>query len=502
MSRLNSNTIRAFVCLLAGALTPLAFAPWHLYPVSIITSALLFYIWTGDSPAAAFRHGYLFGLGLFGTGVSWLHISINLFGGVNLAGSLFITLVLVAYLALYPAACGYLARRLFPASATVSLTLIFPALWVLTEYCRAGMLYMGFSWLQLGYSQTASPLGAMAPLAGVYGVTLVMLLCSALLVVFITGAKRSRITAIIMILSLWGGAAGLGEISWSKARQDDIRVALIQGAIPQEQKWQPDQLQPSLKHYLDLTAPYWGYDLVIWPETAIPAFYHQVKEFMSDLYTAGRSNGTTLLVGMPVLDSESSDYYNSIVRLDEEVTIYHKRHLVPFGEYLPLDTLLRPLLDFLEIPMSDFSTGSQPTSLLAGNKINIGASICYEDTFGDEVIDALPVANVLVNISNDAWFGDSLSPHQHLQMAQMRARESGRYMLRATNTGITAIINEQGEIIARSRQFQPDTVAGVIRLFDGATPYARFRDLPTILLAVILLFIVRYKTSGADKPRG
>jgi apolipoprotein N-acyltransferase len=235
--------------------------------------------------------------------------------------------------------------------------------------------------------------------------------------------------------------------------------------------------------------PYWGYELIIWPETAIPMFYHQALPVIEKLRELAQQHHTEFITGIPFMDPESKKYFNSVIVIGKTPDIYHKRHLVPFGEYLPFDHWLRPLLDFIQIPMSDFSAGHFAQPLIRAGGIPIGISICYEDVFGEEVIEALPQAQLLLNVSNDAWFGDSLAPHQHLQMARMRAMETGRYMLRATNNGISAIINEKGKIVAQLPQFEPRALSGRARLFSGATPYVLYGNKVIVILCFLMAVI-------------
>lgn len=489
--------INELFCLICGSVIPLAFAPYNYYLLAILSPACLLNIWSSSKPRDAFRYGYLFGLGMFGTGINWLHISINMFGGINLAGSLLLTLLFVLYLALYPAMVGYLGRRLFARSRLVFLLLAIPALWVVAEWCRA-WIFTGFSWLQLGYSQIDSPLQGLAALSGVYGVSWAVMITAGLLVCLYRSNNRPRIIIVLSIAVLWFSAWSVKNKDWTQVSHSNVSVALIQAGIPQELKWKRELRKKSLDLYLALTKPHWGANLIIWPETAIPAFYHEMDDFMHKLHGLAQSNNSSLLVGIPVKNQETNKYYNSAVMLNDDTAMYYKHHLVPFGEYLPFDSLLRPTLSFLKIPMSDFSSGENISPVLNSQDISAGVSICYEDTFGREVIRALPAANVLVNISNDAWFGDSIAPHQHLQMARFRALETGRYMLRSTNTGITAIIDEKGKIIKQSAQFRAVSLSARISLFQGSTPYARLGDLPVILITLVLLsgisFYNRHKT--------
>jgi apolipoprotein N-acyltransferase len=484
------------ICLIAGALMPLAFSPANLFFVSLIVMSFLLLTWLNSTARDAFVSGYLFGFGMFGVGVYWLHISINMFGGVNIVGSILATASLVAFLSLYPGLVGYVGRRWFGQNDAVFLLIATPALWVLAEWTRAWFL-TGFPWLNLGYSQTDSFLAGLAPIFGVYGVSWLCISSAALLTCLYRYRDQHamKITFAILLLSLttWS----LTKINWTSATRTNVSVALIQAAIPQELKWRPELRDQSLELYMSLSAPHWKDDLIIWPETAIPAYNYRVADFIARLDKLTTTNQNTFLSGIPSKELEDRDYYNSIMMLSAGKTAwYHKQHLVPFGEYLPMKSILGVILDFLQIPMSDFSPGLQEKPLLVTKDISIGVSICYEDTFGEEVIKALPEANVLVNVSNDAWFGDSLAPHQHLQMARMRALESGRYMLRATNTGISAIINEKGRIIEQSTQFEPAALSANISLFEGSTPYVRWGNYPVIICALFALFILLYKRNA------
>ena len=482
---------KAVLSLLAGAVLPLAFSPYDMPVFAFLAPALLIALWWNNTPGAAFGYGYLFGLGLFGVGVNWLHISINLFGGINLIGALVLTWLFVACFALYPALTGYLSRRLFRhAPPSVYLLLLVPALWVLTEWVR-GWLFTGFPWLDLGYSQTDTLLGGLAPLAGVYAVSAATALTAATLVAMFCVTGRGKVLVVLLVAAIWSGAWLAGRQDWTVDEGKHIQVALIQGAVPQAVKWEPDMRRTSMRLYADLTRPYLGADLIIWPETAIPALYHQVRGYLDDMARLAARHGSSLLAGIPVWDAGSDRYYNSLVVLnDGKRAFYHKKHLVPFGEYLPFADTLRGLLQFLHIPMSNFSPGPDVPPLLVAGGIHLGVSICYEDTFGEEVIEALPEAEVLVNVSNDAWFGNSAAPHQHLQMARMRALETGRFMLRATNTGVSALINEKGIVLKTTPQFRPEVVAGRVKLFHGETPYAAVGNYPVVSLAFVLLLAI------------
>jgi apolipoprotein N-acyltransferase len=245
----------------------------------------------------------------------------------------------------------------------------------------------------------------------------------------------------------------------------------------------------TLAHYMQLTERYWGESkLIVWPETAIPAFGSEVKDFVAQLNERALQSGTDIVLGVPLDDRDEqgrlTDYYNSIISLGQTVSRYDKRHLVLLGEYPPFESVLMPLLRSLSIPMSDFSHGAKAQAPLEAAGMRIGPSVCFEDLFGEEVIDFLPESQLLVNVSNDAWFGDSLAPHQHLEIARMRALETGRYLLRATNNGISAVIDPRGRQMGRSPQFIAHVLTGEVHAHVGATPYVVLGNWLVVLLAL------------------
>jgi apolipoprotein N-acyltransferase len=484
----NNGALTDLAALLAGLGMPLAFAPYGLFPLAVILPAVLLVTWRSTTPGRAFRRGYLFGFGMFGFGVYWLHISINLFGGSNLLLALGATYLLVAFLALYPALVGWFLRRYFAHKEALALLIVAPALWVLAEWIR-GWLLSGFPWLSLGYSQIDSWLGGFAPVLGVFGVSWIIMLLAGLLIFagYAHNHVRRATTIMVIGLILVTGVV-LKNTDWSRPTGMVLSVAMVQGSIEQAIKWEPAQLQQTMDLYHNLTQPYWGkVDMIIWPETAIPAFDVQIRDYLDTQRGYALQSDTMLILGLATIDKSTRDYFNSLIAVGPHEDVYHKRHLVPFGEYLPLKKLLDPVLAFLEIPMSDFSPGNAKKPLLEMDDFQIGVSICYEDVFGEEVIEALPEADLLINVSNDAWFGDSIAPHQHLEIARMRSLETGRYMIRATNTGISAIIDNKGEIRSRLPQFQTRVLEAEVALYQGVSPYARVGNYAIVLIASFCL---------------
>lgn len=483
----NKVFVYRLCAILAGGILPFAFSPYDIYVLVILSLTVLFFVWTKSSAKESFILGYLFGFALFGIGVNWLHISINLFGGVNFFGALFFTYLLVAYLALYPALCGFLAVRFFGKN----LFIVLPILWVVTEWCR-GWILTGFPWLNLGTSQTDSILASFAPIIGDYGLSLLVCISAVGLILLITGNLKRRVTGIIILTVIVSSSILAGHVNWTETNGAELNVALVQGAIPQKLKWKAEQREKTYEIYSGLSEPYWSSDLIIWPETAIPSLYHLADDFISRISDRKKNTDTLFMSGLAYKDLKTNQYYNSVLLIDREHHFYHKHHLVPFGEYLPFKSILGQLLRFLQIPMSDFSAGDEQQKLLKTKKGNFGMSICYEDAYGTEIRKALPDANILVNVSNDAWFGDSMAPHQHLQIARMRAMENGRYLLRSTNTGISAIIDNKGKVVSQSPQFVPDALHGRVKLFIGETPYSRYGNNLVLGFCFLTLILIRF----------
>lgn len=475
-----------------GAITVSGFAPDYLFFLPLFTLAALFLLWSrAPSRLAAAYTGFAFGLGFFGAGVSWVYVSIHDFGGMPTPLAVVATFLFCVVLALFPAAVGLLQAGGLTKPRGL---LLIPALWVLMEWVR-GWIFTGFPWLALGYSQAvSSPLAGFAPLLGVYGVSLSAALCAGALALIVDALPRKRgkagpvfPVALILALALTGWA--LKQVEWARPLGVPVTVSLLQGNIPQELKWREDKAKATLEAYLAMTLASSG-RLIVLPETALPMFLHQLPlPYLEMLAGHARKQGGDMLVGVPE-HAESGEYFNSVLSFGSEpAQLYRKHHLVPFGEFIPLKPLFGWIVHVLHIPLSDFSRGAlvQPPLQVVGQKVAM--AVCYEDVFGEELIRQLPEATMLVNVSNDAWFGDTVAPWQHLQISQMRALETGRYMLRATNTGITAIINQRGEVVKRAREFTTTRLEGEAQGFAGATPYVRWGNLPLLGLLALLLAV-------------
>ena len=475
------------LALLAGLLLPLAFSPFDLPVVAVLSLVVLFHVWLDASPGRAFRRGYLFGLGQFASGIYWIYHSLHNYGGASGPEAVGLLGLFMLILSLFPALAGWASARSFPAGRGLRAVAVLPAAWVLAEWAR-GWSFSNFPWLQVGYSQVDTPLGALAPVLGVFGVGWAVALLAGLLLLTPPWTTWQRGLALLGVLALTGTARDLPRIEWTHPAGEPFRVTLIQGNTPQDLKWQPEQQRATLETYFGLSRAHWDSRLIVWPETAIPAFYQQIRgPYLADFEAEARSHGTDIVLGIPYFDAATDRYYNGVVTLGQTPGVYLKRHLVPFGEFLPYRPVLGWVLDILEIPLSDFASGSDDQKPMQAAGHPLAATICYEDVFGHEARMGLPAAHFLVNVTNDAWFGDSIAPHQHVQMARMRALETGRPMLRATNSGVTAFIDPHGRITAQLPLFQQDTLTGTITPMAGTTPYIFWGDWAALLSAGFVL---------------
>jgi apolipoprotein N-acyltransferase len=472
----------SLVSFVAGAASVAAFAPVDFYPLALVTFAWLAHVWTGRSPRQCLWVGFAFGLGLFGAGVSWVYVSLHQFGGMPPALAALATLIFCAFLALFPAAAGWLQARL-PAGAAVRATLLIPAAWTLFEWLRSWIL-TGFPWLALGYASVGWPLQGYAPVAGVFALSfLTLALAGMLLLIVMRAPQRWAWLGAMVAIALIGEA--LRHVEWSTPRAAPLSVALLQGNIEQSLKFDPARYGRTLETYAHLAEDS-NARLIVFPETALPRFLDQVERaYLRRLDAVAQRNGGDLLIGVPTRRS-ADEFFNSVISLGvSPIQVYHKVHLVPFGEFVPPG--FGWTLRVVNIPMSDFSRGTaaQPLLAVAGEKVAV--NICYEDAFGDEISARLPEATLLVNVSNVAWFGDSLAPAQHLQIARLRAIETARMHLAATNSGVTAAIDRDGRVLARLAQFTEGRLETSAQGYTGATPYVWARDWPIVLIALGVL---------------
>ena len=489
---IETSYFKYIVVFISGALLALAFSPVNFYLFAVLSPAVFFYFLLPTTTRQAAWLGWWFGMGFFGMGVSWGFIAIYVFGLSSIFVSTVLTLIGISIMAAYIALQGYLSvsfiQKIKLKNKTVILLIVFPLFWALLEWFR-GWFLTGFPWLSLGYSQTGSFLAGYASVLGVFGVSWLTALSASLLLIFFLYKNNNRVIVLFCFIFIWFAGAGLSEINWTKIQGKPIKVSLVQGNVEQSNKWDPDQIEKRKKAYLSLTQKHWSSDLILWPENSLTAFHHNLeKDFLVPLAKQAKENNTDIILGLPVLDREKDQYFSSLISIGESTQFYHKNHLVPFGEYVPLASVLRGLIAFFDLPMSGFTPGRYEQKLLTAAGQKIAPTICYEDAFGEDLIRFLPEATLLLNASNNAWYGDSFAPHQHVQISQMRALETGRDMMRVTTNGVSALINYKGKIVSRSPQFKSHVVTGMAQPRIGATPYVGWGN--SFILWIIFLGLI------------
>jgi apolipoprotein N-acyltransferase len=485
--------------LVTGAALACAFAPLQIWPLAILCPAVLMWLWEGSTPRRGAWLGFCFGAGTFGLGTWWLLISIYGFGGAPLWLAVLLLLALVAIMAAYYALLGYVACRFLPASGPLRWLLGLPGLWLLVEWWR-GWFLSGFPWLSLGYSQSDTVLRGFAPVSGVYGVSAVLLLGSGALLALLRGTRRIRVLAALLLLLPWVAGALLERIEWTRSAGAPLSVAIVQGAVPQDLKWQADNVVPTRELYARLNQQALGARLIVWPEAALPQLANEIPQFLGQLYASARLHGSDMVMGILRADQQDH-YYNSIMTLSDRVSFYDKHHLVPFAEFFPVPTFIRSWLRLMNLPYSDFTPGGAHQDAVDAGGTTLAQSICYEDAYGSANLAPLARARVLVNVTNDAWFGHSWARHQHFQIARMRAIEAQRPLLRAANDGISALVGERGQVLTRAAEFQSLVLRGTVQPRQGLPPYARTGDLPVVAVGLVAaaLAILRRRPNTASR---
>ncbi|MDA0146899.1 apolipoprotein N-acyltransferase [Vibrio sp. LaRot3] len=486
-----------------GALTTLSFAPYQLWPIAIISVALLLWLIHGQTAKRAMWIGYAWGIGQFATGISWVHVSIDNFGGMPKLASLLLMALLVGYLAIYSALFTGLLNRFAPNNDRTRYLLAAPALWLVCDWLR-GWVMTGFPWLWMGYGQIESPLASFAPLGGVELITLFVVI-SASAIVYAALNKQWSILVIPAVIFATG--FGLRGISWVTPNPTSTtKVALIQGNVDQALKWVPSERWPTIMKYVDLSRRNWDADIIIWPEAAIPAFEFEITSFLSNLDSLASGNDSAIITGV-VNQGEDRQFYNSILSLGQNAygeysydleQRYHKHHLLPFGEFVPFESILRPIAPLFNLPMSSFSRGDFVQNNIDANGKQLAPALCYEIIFSEQVRQNInDDTDFILTLSNDAWFGNSIGPLQHMEIARMRALEFGKPVIRSTNNGVTAVTDYRGEITAKIPQFEQQVLKTDVVSTDGQTPYHKVGSWPLYawVMVCFLFVLIRRKRS-------
>lgn len=486
------------VCALSyGALSVLAFAPFGYWPLVLPSLLGLYALLDKASPKQAAWRGFGYAMGMFLPGLWWIHVSMTYFGGIPLPVAFVLLACLSAYLALYPTLACWAFARFFRERHWSRWLLAFPALWQVADWLR-GSVMTGFPWLWFGYTQIDGPLKGLAPLLGVQAITLALLLtASSLWLVW----QSRRLIWLALPTALIAVAMLSMQHSWV-SRGEPVKVALVQGNIEQSLKWDPEALVPTVRKYQDLSRANQDADIIIWPESAIPALEKEMVPYLENLDKAMKVNDTALISGIINFDMDERRFYNVVLGMGltdldgkqsyhyQQANRYNKVHLLPIGEYVPLGDLLRPIAPFFNLPMSDFSEGAPVQENLLAKGLRLATAICYEIIFPEEVRRNVQAdTDFLLTVSNDAWFGKSIGPWQHMEIARMRSLELARPLLRGTNTGITVATEVDGHIIGQLPQFEDGVLRVEVRPARGMTPYQRLGSWPLYGLTAALLLL-------------
>jgi apolipoprotein N-acyltransferase len=492
--------VSGLVAFAAGAVLPAAFSPFGFWPLAIISPALLFFLWREATPKRAALLGFVFGLGVYTTGTYWLYTSIHGFGQAPVWLALILMAGLVILMASYHALLGWWVTRFWPQSTAIRALLVLPLSWVVLEWVR-GWFLSGFGWLSIGYSQTDTWLAGFAPIGGMPLISLIVIMMAAAISWLIQQqfadfkrtffASGSNLIALVVLVMPWILGAGLVGMEWTESQGQGRDIAVVQGAIPQDQKWLLENRETTLDLYRSLTRQTLDADIVVWPEAAIPDLANYVADYLREVGEEAREAGTALAMGLirsepgevtdPLSPVEPAPrYFNSILAWDESIQWYDKHHLVPFGEFFPVPAAVRQWMRLMNLPYADFTRGaaSQTPLVLAG--IRFAASICYEDAYATGSHRMVRASAALINVTNDAWFGRSTARYQHLQIARMRSIETRRFQVRAANDGVSAVIDPQGRLLATAPEYQSAVLRARIEARSGLTPYLRWGNVPLL----------------------
>ncbi len=479
------------LAIFSGAILPIAFAPINFFPIAYISPAILLFILMHSTKIREFFfRGWCFGIGFFGVGVSWIYVSIHQFGNSNIFLAAIITVIFIMYLSLFPALLSttfkYLNRKKQLFSAAI---LIFPALFIVFEYLRS-WVFSGFPWLFLGYTQLSSSLRGFFPIVGIYGTSLITVIISGCLyLIFCDIRLRSKLSCAMGILILFVAGYGLQQIRWTHNAGKSLRIALIQGNISPSVKWNINDFYHTLSIYQSETEKNWDSQIIVWPEAAIPAYLFQVKSLVSSLAQQASAHHSSIIIGIPIYNRTTHQSFNGLIVIGNGHGKYLKHHLVPFGEYIPLISIFGKWFHYFNIPLSNLNAGPKQQSPVTAQGIEIAPYICYEIVYPIEFMNTIKTKQLVVVLSDDAWFGNSIASPQQIQMAQARALESGRYVIYSTNSGVTAIINPLGNVTATLARNRQAVLHGTVIPQAGKTFLMNSNYFPELALVSVMLIV-------------
>lgn len=479
--------------LIAGAAIPLSFAPVNLWFLGIVSLTILALLLHQQTLKTILWRSWFFAAGMYATGISWIYISISGFGGAPVPLALILVGVFVCLMAAMFCLPFYIFGRWF-SRHPLALVIAFPATWLLTEWLRT-WLFTGFPWLFIGYGHLHTWLAGWAPLTGVMGLSLICALTAGVIAQGFLAPQKSRTVFIAATgtILFWAMGFALTKVEWTQVSPEPISLAMVQPNIAQDEKWQEESEEPTLDLLRTQSEPLWGNDIIIWPEAAVTLMYSEALPFLKEMNRKAADNNTGLITGIIFDDRAKDVYYNSIATLGDAIGIYHKRRLVPFGEYVPLGEWLRGLMGFFNLPTSIINLGPDNQRGLKSGDVFISPSICYEIAYPDLVAKSAIGSQLLMSVSNLGWFGDSLGRHQFMEMAQMRALETQHYFAYSTNNGPSAVFDRKGNIQAHTQAFKRSTLSAEVYASNGSTPFMRWGSLPLVVLSILLLLSLKLR---------
>lgn len=477
--------IRAFF---SGLLIPLGFAPIHLPGLTILGLALFYAQLRNLSIKKSLLAGFIFGLGFYGLGVSWVYVSIRDYGNLNTPMSAFVTLIFIMYLSLFTAGVAILYKKLDLNRSFLYSGLLFSALWCLSEFLRS-TAFSGFPWLLLGFGQIDTPLRYLLPIVGVYGVSFISCLCATCLVAsqFTRGVKG--FIYIIAFVSLLAGPSLLNKVRWTSISATPLSVGIIQANLSMRNKWDETLFWQLLKTYKqNIDSMIGKQQIIVMPESAIPVPENYISDLIQTIDIESKQAGSAILLGIPQPTLEGDSFFNSLMALGQSNGTYYKQHLVPFGEYIPKS--FQAIIRWLKVPFANLLPGPRNQPLVHVHNHPIASLICYELAYPHLLRQQLPDAEWIVSISDDGWFGHSFAMYQQLQMSQVLSLMTGRYQIVSNNDGLSAIIDTQGNIIQSLPAFTADILEDQIYPATGSTPWVFLGDRFPLWFSLILVFYI------------
>ena len=483
-----------FLAIICGLLFPLGFAPFEAWPVTIISLSLLLYLLKNEGFKDSFLIGFCYGLGLWGLGISWVYVSIHYHGNQGIISSFLITFAFVIFLSLYIGLTTYLFRIFKSDVNGLNYLLIFPVIWVSIEVLRSYFL-TGFPWLIIGTSLAGTSIGGWTPIFGTFGSSIGVLMVSGCILLLFENRNKLNLYPALLILIILISSFTLNKINWTQ-EITKISASIHQPNLTLQNKWSSQGIRQTMSLIQEAVNNAEENEYVFFPETALILEKEELEPWLSRIEKEMNERNVSLISGIIAKDPNQKDLierYNRIQGFGPIKGYYDKIHLVPFGEFIPFRSYLGRILDVMGINMVNTLPG-KAFSTLNNGKVVISPSICYEIAFSDLVRKTAKISNLLVTISNDTWFGTSIGPEQHLEIAQSRALEHQKSLIRATNSGISAIINRNGKIIEKQGVFEDKKLKTEVKIYEGRTPFSIFgNNIIYSYIIIIYLYLLYHK---------